>query len=194
MMSHRLVALVVLFALLLMTMLVQAERVQLDEDLVADFDPDRLSLRHRERGTVELTVSNTGDRTLGVELEHLTIRSAGASGGTLDLSSFRLQGGEIATVTVVVESYASYIGEHGVSDCHIRIRWGPEISLGSYNFTAGGEATIVMPVDDDFTVERLIVVGLVCLVVATVAAVVWLVRGSARRRRGGLEGAHDNLN
>ena len=194
MMSRHLVALAILFVLLMMAVPVQATRVQLDEDLVVDFEPDRLSLKYRERGTVELTFSNTGNRTLGVMLTHLTIKSPGASGGTIDPSFFTLQGGQSASVTVIVESYASYLGANGISDCHIAVRWGPDLDPESPNSTVEGQAKIVIPVDDDFSVERMTVVGLVGVVVAIAIAVVWLVRGSARHRRGGREEAHDNLN
>jgi hypothetical protein len=192
--SRHLVALAVLFVLLVMAVPVQATRVHLGEDLVVDFEPDRLSLKHRERGTVELTVTNTGNRTLGVMLVHLTIKSPGASGGTIDPSFFTLQGGQSASVTVIVESYASYLGANGISDCHIDVRWGPDLDPESPNSTVEGQARIIIPVDDDFTVERLVVIGLVAMLVAIAVAVVWLVRGSARHRRGGREGAHDNLN
>jgi hypothetical protein len=178
-------ALAVACALLLLSAPVHARRVEVSDELMVDHEPDRLVLRHRERGTVELTITNTGERTLLVELEHQTIRNAGASGGNLDMSLVRLQDGEMAVITVTVESFASFLGEHGVSDCHIRIRWGPDPSPGSSDFSIDGEATIIIPVDDDFTVERFVIIGVVLLVVAILAAVVWLVGG----RGGGLRGA-----
>ena len=184
-MGRHLVALAIACAILLLSAPAKARRVELSDEVVVVHKPDRLLLRSHERGTFELTISNTGNRTLGVELLHLHTKEAGASGGDIHPSYLLLEPGESGTANVTVVSFASILGGHGVSDSYVGIEWGPELSRGRVDTSAGGKATLKLPVDDDLTFEVLLIAGVAITLVAILVAFAWHVRGRGGGSRGG---------
>jgi len=164
-------------------------RIQLDDELALDQEPDGLTLAPGEAGEVRLTFTNSGDRTLWIAFEFQAVKSPYGSSCEVDRDYFQLEPGGVEVVLLTITSHAHYreSGE-GDSDVRLWIVWGPNLTLdpwgGIEDATAEDGQRMDIQVVDDFTGEEAAFIWVwVFMTALTVVAVVVIVL-EARRRRG----------
>jgi hypothetical protein len=180
--SPRRWAMAILLATMLMSLShVQAVTVNLDDELIMDYDPQRLTLKPRERGTFTLEFTNLGESTTFVGIDVLAIKSPGGSQVAVVPDFFELGPGGRRTVEVIVQSHAEWGVDADISDAHLVIFWGPTVTPDQDAWdTTGSTYDIDLPVEDDFSrTEAMLILGAVAVVIF-IAIPVWLV---IRRRR-----------
>ena len=151
---RRYVAIWLVLVLLLTVAPVEAEVATFDGVLRVEWHPDDLSLWPGGRGTVRMTVENTGTEPLRVALVHRGIEGPGGSTAEVAPNYFELAAGAVQRVSVVIQTHPSYLQVPGTSDCHIEILWGR--NLTKYGDepsqvdrdTVDGRDRIVLPVKD----------------------------------------------
>jgi hypothetical protein len=160
----------------------QAVTVDLDDELMMDYDPHRLTLAPGERGTFTLEFTYLGGETIFVGIDVLTIKSPGGSTVAVAPDFFELGPGGRRTVEVIVESNAEWGQDAGISDAHLVIFWGPTVTPTDTGWdTTGSTYDLDLSVEDDFSrTVALLIFGAVAIVVAFVGPLLMVLR---RRRK-----------
>jgi len=178
----RSVPLLVVIILLLLANPAQAGIADLGGTIHVEWQPDPLTLRSGKTGTIVMKVRNDADHKVNVSLWFLTIKSVGASGGNITPDFFELMPGAVQEARVRIRSYASFGQSEDLSDGHVQVRWGRNLTRGDYiNQTWDGQEEIVLDVRDDLSVSKALSVLSAFIVLVPAASVaVYLFR---RRRQ-----------
>ena len=179
-----LLVVVTLVLLALPALPVMAGGMDLGGTLHVEWRPDPLTLRPGEMGTVHMEVRNDADHRVNVSLQYLTVRSPGASEGSITPDFLELPPGGTQDVAVRIRSHASFGQSEGLSDGHVQVRWGRNLTRDGGGADAqawDGQDRIVLRVRDDLSRSTTICGVSALIVLATIVVVAYMLM---RRRSG----------
>jgi len=180
-----LLAVVMLVLLALPALPARAGAVDLGTTLHVEWQPDPLTLRPEERGTVDVAVENIAGEPLRVSLMFTPVKGPGGCRATVSPDYFELGPGATQAVQVSIWTHPEYLQEQGISDCRISIGWGTNLTRdaeGNVLYeTADGNGDIAIPIRDDFSSVTLRIVAIVASVVVFLSAVAYLAWRRSRR-------------
>jgi len=181
----RILVLLAVVMLALVALPTESGSTDLGATLHVEWQPDPLTLRPEERGTVNVAVKNIADEPLFVSLMFTPIKGPGGCRATISPDYFELEPGATQDVQVSIWTHPEYLQEQGISDCRISIEWGTNLTRDAHGNvlyeTADGNGAITIPIRDDFSSVTLRIVAIIVSVVAFLSAVAYLAWRRSRR-------------
>lgn len=150
----------------------------IDDTFVVEYEPERLTLKPDEKGTVTFEIENIGNETLTIAFRFTRTKSGSTVGEFYPSSTFDLAPGSSERVVVTVETRADYGQDPGASDFKVTMYWGKDLVVDEEGkpdeYTADGRRSYRLAVTDDFSeTDRSLILLVAIVLLIVIALVIW---------------------